>query len=98
MWTPDFCSQQQACMSDLCGIFLSQTPKMENRQRDFQKTPLGYSELRLSITQSNLTVHYDMPSFPTGIMKVSLVLAQREAECIFHRHSPFIIHDNHLKV
>lgn len=34
---------------------------------------------------------------PTGIMKVSSELAQREPKCIFHHRSPFIIHGNRLE-
>lgn len=83
-------------MSDLCGICYL-THKKWQTKGGLQKLPSGCGELRLSIMQSNLTVHYDMPAFPAGIMKVSSALAQREPKYIFHHHSPFIIHANHLK-
>lgn len=85
-----------ACLTSVVFV-ITDSKNGEQKGVFFPKTPLGYSKLRLLIIQSNLIVQYDMLGFPTGIMKVSSALAQREPKYIFHHRSPFIIHGNHLK-
>lgn len=81
-------------MSDLWCVITR--PERANKRRSFYNAP-ELQQVRLSIIQSNLTKLYDMPAFPTGIIKVSSALAQKEPKYIFHHCSQFIIHGNHLK-